>query len=100
VKRRILPVMLVLLFPIAGRAQAPDEKKLDAVVAEALKTFNAPGAAMVIFHEDKVVYLKGAGVRELGAADAVTPDTVFQIASCTKAFLAMLIAILTAQRTC
>jgi CubicO group peptidase (beta-lactamase class C family) len=89
--------MFVLLFPIAGRGQAPDEKKLDAVVAEALKTFDAPGAAMVIVYEDKVVYLKGAGVRELGAADAVTPDTIFQIASCTKAFLAMLIAMLTGE---
>ena len=96
-KRWILPVVFVLLFALAGRGQAPDEKKLDAVVAEALKTFDAPGAAMVIVHEDKVVYLKGAGVRELGAADAVTPDTVFQIASCTKAFLAMLIAMLTGE---
>src|ERR1019366_689984 len=66
-----------------------------AIVAEALKAFDAPGAAVVIVHEDKVVYLKGAGVRELGKDDAVTPDTIFQIASCTKAFLAMLIAILT-----
>jgi hypothetical protein len=45
VKRSILPVLFVLLFPIAGRGQAPDEKKLDAIVAEALKTFDAPGAA-------------------------------------------------------
>jgi CubicO group peptidase (beta-lactamase class C family) len=94
VKRWILPTLLILFFPLAVHAQAPDEKKLDAIMADALKAFEAPGAAMVIVHEDKVVYLKGAGVRELGSTDAITEDTIFQIASCTKAFLAMLIAML------
>jgi hypothetical protein len=45
VKRWLLPVLFVLLIAIAGRGQAPDEKKLDAIVAEALKTFDSPGAA-------------------------------------------------------
>jgi CubicO group peptidase (beta-lactamase class C family) len=94
VKRWIWPVLLVVLVPLGARGQAPDERKLDAIVAEALKTFEAPGVAVVIVHEDKVVYLKGHGVRELGTDNAVTADTVFQIASCTKAFLAMLIAML------
>ena len=91
VKRWLLPILLVLLFPFVGRGQAPDEKKLDAIVADALKAFESPGAAVVVVKGDKVVYLKGAGVRELGKADAITADTIFQIASCTKAFLAMLI---------
>jgi CubicO group peptidase (beta-lactamase class C family) len=93
--KRWLPPMLVFLFvPFVANGQAPDEKKLDAIMADALTAFDAPGAAMVIVHEDKVVYLKGAGVRELGKADAMNEDTIFQIASCTKAFLAMLIAML------
>src|SRR5207302_994858 len=33
-------------------------------------------------------------VRDLGQADAMTEDTIFQIASCTKALLAMLVAML------
>ena len=93
-KRWFLPVLVVLLVPFVGHGQAPDEKRLDAIVSDALKAFDAPGAAVVIVHQDKVVYLKGAGVRELGKADAMTEDTIFQIASCTKAFLAMLIAML------
>src|SRR5260370_692304 len=94
-KRWCMPVLAVLFLPCALFGQAPDGKKLDAIVADALKAFEAPGVAVVVVHEDKVVYLKGDGVRELDKADAVTPDTVFQIASCTKAFLAMLIAMLT-----
>ena len=53
----------------------------------ALKTFEAPGLAIVIVKGDQVVYRKGAGVRELSSPEAITEDTVFQIASCTKAFL-------------
>jgi CubicO group peptidase (beta-lactamase class C family) len=94
VKRWSLPVLLILFVPFVGRGQPPDEKKIDAIVADALKAFDAPGAAVVIVHQDKVLYLKGTGVRELGKADAITEDTIFQIASCTKAFLAMLIAML------
>jgi CubicO group peptidase (beta-lactamase class C family) len=94
VKRWLLPMLVILFLPLSVHGQAPDEKKLDAIMADALKAFEAPGAAMVVVHDDKVVYLKGAGVRELGNADAMTEDTIFQIASCTKAFLAMLIAML------
>ena len=93
-KRWLLPIALLMFIPLVGRGQAPDEKKLDAIVADALKAFDAPGAAIVVVKDDKVIYLKGAGVRELGKTEPITEDTVFQIASCTKAFLAMLIAML------
>src|SRR5438876_3494105 len=53
-----------------------------------------PGAAVVIVQDDRVVYLKGFGVRGLGSEAKVTPDTVFAIASCTKAFTATLVAML------
>ncbi len=94
-KRWLLPMLVFVLVPFVVYGQAPDEKNLDAIVAEALKAFESPGAAVVIVHDGKVVYLKGAGVRELGKSEAITEDTIFQIASCTKAFLAMLIAMLT-----
>jgi CubicO group peptidase (beta-lactamase class C family) len=92
-----LVLAFVLAVPVVARAQAIDEKKLDAVMRDALKAFEAPGAAIVVVHNDKIVYLKGFGVRQLGKDEPVTPDTVFQIASCTKAFLAMLIAMLTGE---
>ena len=93
-KRWLLTALVALLVPLLVRGQAPDEKKLDEIVPRALKTFEAPGLAIVIVKGDQVVYRKGAGVRELGSPEAITEDTVFQIASCTKAFLAMLLAIL------
>ena len=83
-KRWLLTAVVALFVPLLVRGQAPDEKKLDKIVPGALKTFEAPGLAIVIVKGDQVVYRKGAGVRELGSPEAITEDTVFQIASCTK----------------
>ena len=54
------------------------------------------GAAVVVVRDDKVVYLKGHGVRRLGGDERVTADTVFAIASCSKPFTAALVAQLVA----
>lgn len=43
-----------------------------------------PGLAIAVIYDDKVVYLKGFGVREVGKPDVVTEDTVFQLASMSK----------------
>src|SRR5262245_4511715 len=51
-----------------------------------------PGLAVAVAHGDRVVYLKGFGVRELGKPDAVDPDTVFQLASVSKPLTATVIA--------
>ena len=47
--------------------------------------------------DDAVVYLKGHGLshlREIGGNDKVTPDTVFPLASCSKAFTTTAMALL------
>jgi CubicO group peptidase (beta-lactamase class C family) len=88
-------LLLALLFvPSPLRAAEFDSKPLDAVVEKALKEFDAPGAAVVIVQGGEVIYLKGFGVREKGKPEKVTPDTVFAIASCTKAFTSTLVAML------
>ncbi len=64
------------------------------MVKDALKQWQAPGLALVIVQDDRVVYLKGFGVRDLGGAAPVGPDTVFPLASCTKPFTALAVAML------
>jgi CubicO group peptidase (beta-lactamase class C family) len=86
----VLPAVLVLaLFPSAGAA-APgvDGERINAVLNEALKVWQAPGLAVVVVKNDEVVYLKGAGVRRVGEKEPVSPDTIFALGSCTKAFTA------------
>jgi CubicO group peptidase (beta-lactamase class C family) len=71
-----------------------DEAAIDKLVSETLKVWQVPGVAVAIVRDGEVVYLKGHGVREVGSKDAVTPDTVFPIASCTKAFTTTALAVL------
>lgn len=81
------------------RAQQPTQAAIEALlpefekqVARGLQEFSVPGLAIGIVHDDKLIYSKGFGVREAGKSDAVTPETIFQIGSTTKAFFATTLA--------
>jgi CubicO group peptidase (beta-lactamase class C family) len=56
----------------------------DDFVSQKMTEYEVPGAVVGIVEDDKVVYLKGFGVRELGKPEKVDPDTRFQIASVSK----------------
>jgi CubicO group peptidase (beta-lactamase class C family) len=88
----LLPLALSPAVPPALADKEPDLADLDAVVAEALRSWQCPGMAVAVVRGDEVVYLKGHGVREKGRRDPVTPDTVFGIGSLTKAFTATALA--------
>lgn len=67
---------------------------VDETAQRALQTFGVPGMAVGIVKDGHLVYAKGFGVRELGKNSPVTPDTLFQIGSNTKAFTAAALSIL------
>jgi CubicO group peptidase (beta-lactamase class C family) len=48
-----------------------------------------PGASLVIVKDDKVVYMKGLGLKDFERKLPATADTLFAIGSATKAFTAM-----------
>ena len=83
----LLPLLLVL-------AQHKPLNGFDAYVAQAVKDWRVPGLAIVVVKDDSVVFMKGYGVRELGKPDPVTVHTRFGNMSTTKAFTAMLVAML------
>lgn len=92
---RARAIWFALLFaPAPVPAADIDPKPIDEAVERAIKEFGAPGAAVVVVKDGTVVYLKGFGEREKGKGDRVTPDTVFPIASCSKAFTATALAML------
>ena len=75
-----------------GDAQADLAAKLAAIektVEEQRKEKGVPGLSLVIVKDDKVIYAKGFGLRDAERGLPVTPDTLFAIGSCTKAFTAM-----------
>ncbi len=87
-------LLALLLLPAAVPPKNIDATAIDKVVQNALKTWDVPGAAVVIVRGERVVYLKGFGVRELGGKELVTPDTVFPLSSCSKAFTTLALAML------
>ena len=66
--------------------------RLDGLIEDAMVRTGVPGAAVAVVYNDAVVYEKGFGVREAGKPDLVTPETVFQIASMSKAVSSTLVA--------
>lgn len=75
-----------------------DPKAVDAAAEDARKAFGVPGVAVVVVRNGEVAHLKGYGDRTMATdkakAEPVTPDTLFPLASCTKAFTSAAIAAL------
>ncbi|MFC7668122.1 serine hydrolase domain-containing protein [Hymenobacter humi] len=63
-----------------------DVAAVDAVVARTLKAFNVPGIAVAVVKDGQVVMSKGYGVSSLTTKTPVDANTLFGIASNTKAF--------------
>src|SRR5690349_6448885 len=66
----------------------PAQDYVDRVVERARKEFEVPGIAVAIVKDGNVVLAKGYGVRRLGEPAPVTAQSLFRIASNTKAFTA------------
>jgi CubicO group peptidase (beta-lactamase class C family) len=90
----LIPMLFALALPSGTRAQALDAKAVDELLRDALKSWDVPGVAVAIVRDDRVIYLKGHGVRDLGSRAPMTPDTVVPLASCTKAFTTTAMAML------
>jgi CubicO group peptidase (beta-lactamase class C family) len=89
---RSLPILL--LFVRALCADSLDTAKIDSLAEAAMKAWNAPGVAVAIVRDDKVILSKGYGLKERGKPGPVTPRTVFAIGSTTKAFTTAAMAML------
>ncbi len=102
--KRLLRTSWMVLFaaltttPLALTAQqSADLSSIDKVIQSSIDEWKVPGAAISIVRNQSVVYMKGFGTREIRTSQPVTPDTIFQIGSCTKAFTSAAIAMLVDQ---
>ena len=91
-------IFVLFVFPFFVHAQTLDEKlkEIDDYANTVMSTWKASsaGMAIAIVKDDKVAMAKGYGVRELGKPDKVDENTLFAIASNTKAFTTASLAIL------
>jgi CubicO group peptidase (beta-lactamase class C family) len=67
--------------------------KLDGVIATLLQAARIPGAAIAVVHNHELVFAKGFGCRTI-TGEATTADTLYPIASTTKAMAATLLGML------
>jgi CubicO group peptidase (beta-lactamase class C family) len=101
--KRSFHVLIVFFFSIfalhlplssAEETKSDPLEGFDLFVAEVMKDWSVPGLAISIVKDGKLLYAKGFGFRDVDRGLDVTPDTLFAIGSCTKAFTATALAIL------
>ncbi|MFG2974335.1 serine hydrolase [Streptomyces sp. NPDC048331] len=66
--------------------------RLDSTVEDMMRRTGVPGVSVAVVHNDKVVHLKGYGLRRTGESAEVGPDTVFQLASVSKPVSSTIVA--------
>src|SRR5215210_7262968 len=94
--RLALLLLALLTFSYTTPAQTLEErlKEIDEYAAKAGQDWKVPGFSVAIVKDDKVVFVKGYGVRESGKPEPVDGDTLFAVASNTKAFTSAALATL------
>ena len=76
----------------AGTLDAARLAKLSAFTENAMRELKVPGVAVGIIQNGKVVFADGFGVRELGRLDKPDANTLFMIASNTKALTTLMLS--------
>jgi CubicO group peptidase (beta-lactamase class C family) len=95
-KKTFYSVFIFLLLAFVCDAQTIDEKiaEIDAYAQKVMSDWHQPGMSIAIVKDDKVVFAKGYGTRQIGKNEPVDADTDFAIASNSKAFTVASLAIL------
>jgi CubicO group peptidase (beta-lactamase class C family) len=91
--KKILFLSLTLAFSSVAIAQLTTPQ-IDDLVNKTLKTFDVPGIAVAIVKDGHVVLSKGYGIRSIISKEPVNENTLFGIASNSKAFTTATLAIL------
>jgi len=91
---RTLLVIVLFVCVLQLNAQVLTSKQIDSVVEKTLTTFNVPGIAVAVIKDGKVVHAKGYGVRSIKTNIQTDENTLFGVASNTKAMTAALLGML------
>ena len=92
---KILTIVFLFLFylkPAPG--QVITSPQIDDLVSRTLTAFDVPGIAVAVVKDGKIVHSKGYGIRSLTTKAKVDENTLFGIASNSKAFTAAALGML------
>ncbi|NJY63032.1 serine hydrolase [Salinimicrobium sp. CDJ15-81-2] len=83
-----------LCICISGTAQGLSPQQIDRLVQKTMKTFDVPGIAVAVLKDGEVVHMEGYGTRSLEKGGEVDQNTLFGVASNTKAMTSAALAML------
>jgi CubicO group peptidase (beta-lactamase class C family) len=96
-KRFIVGLFLIILVSInATHAQVQPLKssQIDSLVSKSMSMMPLAGMAVAVVKDGKIIHAKGYGVTSIKTKEAVNENTLFAIASNSKAFTSMSLAML------
>ena len=91
-KRLSLLLMLFIFITAWSQPLTPDQ--IDKLAEQTMKAFNVPGIAVAVVKDDRVVHMRGYGVTSIITGKKTDENTLFAIASNSKAFTAAALGIL------
>jgi CubicO group peptidase (beta-lactamase class C family) len=89
-------VVLLCVCLYAGEARTPEQSMTSKIAAifSPLTDKKSPGVAVLVRTNDRTVFERGYGLRDLRTRAAIDTQTNFRLASCTKQFTATAIMLL------
>jgi CubicO group peptidase (beta-lactamase class C family) len=90
-------IIIGLLLLVTVSVQAQNKKKLAVAIDSIMNNYasnDKPGASVLVYQNDKIVFENGYGVNNINTHDPIKPSTNFRLASVTKQFTAMSILLL------
>ena len=87
-------LLLCVQMSIAQTNNPIGSKQIDSLTELVLKTFNVPGIAVGVVKDGKLIHAKGYGVANLSTGKKVDENTLFGVASNSKAMTAAALGIL------
>ncbi len=97
VPRRFLTAAVLAIgvaLPLNAEVRSNPLAGLDTYVEKTMQRWDVPGAAVAVVKDQKVVFARGFGVRDLKTGGKVDADTLFAIGSNTKSFTATALGLL------
>jgi CubicO group peptidase (beta-lactamase class C family) len=87
-KSLLLIIAVFQLISVIAQTQPISAKQIDSLTELVLKTFNVPGIAVGVVKDGKLIHAKGYGIANLSTGKKVDENTLFGVASNSKAMTA------------
>lgn len=94
---RIISFILLCLVATSFAQQSEKINNLDAYLEKAIKDWDVPGMGIAVVNRDGVIFSKGYGIKDIKTKEPVDANTIFAVASNSKAFTASAMALLVDQ---